>query len=124
VLASLEPFFTEERDAFFLFQLEDHQVHLRQLPWAKQGDANDWLTSEVFKLEQPRSLEAERVIEAAEAFMRGDRDALTEGLSTQERIHAELQRLLPEQDPFWPRWVVAREKGGRRGSLQSGRRAR
>ncbi|HZH14406.1 MAG TPA: ATP-binding protein [Archangium sp.] len=124
VLASLEPFFDEERDALFLFQLDNRQVHLRQLPWAKQGDANDWLTSEVFRLEQPRSLEAERAIEAAEAFMRGDRDALPKDLSTQERLHAELQRLLPEQDPFWPRWIVVREKGGRRGSLHSGRRAR
>jgi hypothetical protein len=124
VLASLEPFFDEERDALFLFTLVDQQVRLRQLPWTKQGDANDWLTSEVFRLEQPRSLEAERAVEAAEAFMRGDRDELPEDLSTQEEIHAELQRLLPEQDPFWPRWIVAREKGGRRGSLHSGRRAR
>jgi hypothetical protein len=124
VLASLEPFFDEERDALFLFQLDDRQVHLRQLPWTKQGDANDWLTSEVFRLEQPRSLEAERAIEAAEAFMRGERDSLPADLSTQAQLHAELQRLLPEQDPFWPRWIVAREKGGRRGPLQSGRRAR
>lgn len=124
VLASLEPFFDEERDALFLFELEGQQVHLRHLPWVKQGDANDWLTSDVFRLEQPRSLEAERAVEAAEAFMRGERKVLPEGLSTQEEIHTELQRLLPEQDPFWPRWIVAREKGGRRGSLQSGRRAR
>ncbi|MFE8603667.1 AAA family ATPase [Archangium violaceum] len=124
VLASLEPFFDEARDALFLFELKGQQVNLRQLLWAKQGDANDWLTSEIFRLEQPRSLEAERVIEAAEAFMRGELGALPEGLSTQARIHAELQRLLPEQDPFWPRWIVAREKGGRRGSLHSSRRAR
>jgi hypothetical protein len=124
VLASLEPFFDEEQDALFLFELKGQQVNLRQLPWVKQGDANDWLTSEVFRLEQPRSLEAERTIEAAEAFMRDERDALPEDLSTQARIHAELQRLLPEQDPFWPRWIVAREKGGRRGPLHSGRRAR
>jgi hypothetical protein len=124
VLASLEPFFDEERDVLFLFELEGKQVHLRQLPWAKQGDANDWLTSEVFNLEQPRSLEAERAIEAAEAFMRGERGELPKGLSTQARIHAELQRLLPEQDPFWPRWIVAREKKGRRGPLHSNRRTR
>lgn len=113
VLASLEPFFEEEKDALFLFQLEGEQVHLRRLPWAKQGDANDWLTSEVFDLEQPRSLEAERAVEAAEAFMRGERDALPEGLSTQAEIHAELQRLLPEQDPFWPRKSPAAKKSAR-----------
>lgn len=124
VLASLEPFFDEEQDALFLFELHGQEVRLRQLPWAKQGDANDWLTSDLFGLAQPRSLEAERAVEAAEAFMRGDAQALPEGLSSPEEIDAELRRLLPEQDPFWPRWVVTREGGGRRGSMQPRRRAR
>ena len=124
VLASLEPFFDEEKDALFLFELKDQGVRLRELPWAKQGDANDWLTSDIFGLEQPRSLEAEQAVEAAEAFMRGDMDALPEGLSTSRAINAELQRLLPEQDPFWPRWIVTLEEGGRRGPLQPRRRTR
>lgn len=122
VLASLEPFFDKDRDAFFLFQLEEQEVHLRRMPWVKLGETNDWLTSEIFGLAQARSLEAERAVRAAETFMDGDLDKLPEDLSTQEEIHNALQLLLPEQDPFWPRWIVARDKalerGVRRGSLQ------
>ncbi|NNB85838.1 ATP-binding protein [Corallococcus exiguus] len=119
VLASLEPFFDEEQDALFLFQLEKGQVHLKHLPWAKQGDANDWLTSPVLGLAQARAWEAERAVEAAEAYMRGER----EGLGTLKELDAELRRLLPEQDPFWPRWVVARDGGGGRDPVRSRKRA-
>ena len=61
--------------------------------------------SETFGLEQARSVEAERAIEAAEAFMRGDKP-LPEGLDSQKAIHAQLKKLLPAGDEFWPRWLV------------------
>ena len=41
-----------------------------------------WAT---FGLRQGRSVEAERAIEAAEAFMRNDQDALVEGLTMQSK---------------------------------------
>ncbi|WP_224369732.1 AAA family ATPase [Hyalangium versicolor] len=124
VLASLEPFFDEDRDVLFLLELEGEKVRLRQPPWTKRGDVNDWLTSEIIQLAQPRSLEAERVIEAAESFMRGERDVLPEGLASSAQIHAALQKLLPDQDPFWPRWIVARDKEDPHGSMRPGRRTR
>lgn len=108
VLASLEPLFDEERDMLSLLRLEQQRVHLEQVPWARQGDATDWLTSDVFGLRQARSLEAERAIEAAEAFMRGAREELPQGLATKGQIHAELRRVLPDQDVFWPRWIASR----------------
>ena len=48
VLASIEPHFDEDRDSLFLFELEENSkdVTLRKLPWAKQGDADAWLTSQ------------------------------------------------------------------------------
>ena len=94
------------------FEMRDGDVSVREVPWAKQGDAVAWLVSDVFGLKQARSKDAERAVEAAEAFMRGDEAALPEGLNTQEAIHHELLRLLPGHDPFWPRWVVhAKETG-------------
>ena len=75
-------------------------------PWAKQGDVVNWLVSDAFGLRQARSLEAERAIEAAEAWMRGDKAALPEKLRTQAAIHKELQRVLPGHDDFWPRWII------------------
>ena len=109
VLASLEPIFDEKLDRVLLLELGDRGARAVDVPWAKQGDAVGWLTSEVFGLRQARSREAERAIEAAEAWMRGDADDLPADLASQEAVHRELLRVLPGQDPFWPRWIVRRE---------------
>jgi hypothetical protein len=107
VLASAEPYFKKAQDRLFLFELRDSNVTLEQVPWTKWGDAIGWLTSPVFGLEQARSREAEEAIEAAEALMRGaDMSAYRADLQDQKKIHAALLRLLPDNDPFWPRWVV------------------
>jgi hypothetical protein len=110
LLASVEPIFDEEQDRVFSFHIEKDEVVLRDLAWSKQGDAVGWLVSEVFGLKQARSWEAERAIEAAEMFMRGEVQALPADLRAREAIHAELQRVLPGHDPFWPRWIVAEER--------------
>jgi hypothetical protein len=107
VLASVEPLFDEEQDRLFVFEAQGGEVRLNEVPWAKQGDAVDWLTSESFGLHQARSLEAEQAIEAAEAFMRGDHQALPEHLQTRDAIHQELRRVLAGDDTFWPRWIVS-----------------
>jgi hypothetical protein len=113
VLASVEPSFDEQRDQLVLFDLqENHQVRLREIPWSKQGDTVNWLVSDVFGLQQARSKEAEAAIEAAEALMRGEEmSTYPEHLRTREDIHAELIRLLPGHDPFWPRWIVTAQVG-------------
>ncbi|WP_437831489.1 AAA family ATPase [Sorangium sp. So ce1153] len=114
VLASLEPLFDPQQDDLLHLEVQGGRVELRSGMWAKQGDADAWLTSDVFNLEQARSRPAEIAIEAAEAFMRGDREALSEGLRTREQIDEELRRLLPAHDPFWARWLVSRSPRGRR----------
>ncbi|AGP34451.1 hypothetical protein SCE1572_07975 [Sorangium cellulosum So0157-2] len=114
VLASVEPLFDVEKDKLFVLDIEDHVVTLREKPWAMQGDVINWLVSESFGLQQARSIEAEKAVEAAEAWMRGDTAALPPDLSTKEAIHAELARVLAGHDPFWPRWVVKFEKAGGR----------
>lgn len=106
VLASMEPHFNRECDRLFHLDVRDGGVLLDAEHWAKQGDVVNWLVSEAFGLRQGRSIEAERAIEAAEAFMRNDECSLVEGLATQTEIQRELERVLPGHDPFWPRWVV------------------
>jgi hypothetical protein len=110
VLASVEPLFDTERDKLFLLDLADGAVALKEQAWAKQGDVINWLVSDSFGLRQGRSLEAERAIEAAEAWMRGDRECLPAALATEDAIHTELLRVLAGHDPFWPRWVVSVER--------------
>ncbi len=110
VLAGLEPSFDVRRDKLFLFEIAERDVRLREVPWVPRGDALSWLVSEVIGLAQARSVDGERAVEAAEAWMRGDLDALPKGLDTSDAIHAELVRVLPDQDHFWPRWIVRRER--------------
>lgn len=110
VLASIEPQFQEDTDRLFHLSLHGEQVVLGEIPWAKQGDAVSWLVSDAFGLQQGHSLEAERAIDIAQAFMRGDFHNLPTELNTQDRIHAELKRVLAGHDPFWPRWIVQQKE--------------
>lgn len=100
VMASVEPLYDEGQDKTFIFDVGDSGVEVSELAWAKQGDADSWLVSEVFGLKQARSKEAEEAIEAAYAFMRG------KSVETKEAIHQRLLSTLPGDDAFWPRWVV------------------
>ena len=105
VAASLEPLFDRSNDDLIHLGLRAGQVVIEQDCWAAQGVATTWLVSETFGLEQARSLDAEKAIEAAEALMRGEKE-LPEGLDTKKSIHKALQKLLPAHDDFWPRWLI------------------
>jgi AAA domain, putative AbiEii toxin, Type IV TA system len=107
VLASLEPYFDEETDKLFGFDLVDREVVLEEMPWVKLGEVDDWLTSPIFGLSRPRSKEAEVAIDAAFALMRNaDMSGFAANLQTQDSIHQTLLRLLPDDDAFWDRWIV------------------
>jgi len=106
VLASVEPLFDEAKDKLWHLGLVQRKVRLEPVPWTPQGDVVGWLVSEIFGLRQARSAEAEEAIEAAEAFMRDDRAALPQNLKTKSAIDRRLRELLPDHDPFWPRWLV------------------
>ena len=68
VLASVETLFGEERDQLLHFSLRDGKIVAEPIPWAKQGDAVNWLVSEAFGLHQGRSREAERAIGERKLF--------------------------------------------------------
>ena len=95
------------QDAIFNLHLQDQQAAISTENWAPQGDVVNWLVSSAFGLQQARSVEAERAIETAEAWMRGDKARLPEDLNTKDRIHKALLKSLPGHDDFWPRWVVS-----------------
>jgi hypothetical protein len=111
VLASLEPYFNEETDKLFGFDLRDREVVLEEMPWVKLGEFDDWLTSPIFGLSRPRSKEAEVAIDAAFAVMRNaDMSDFPAHLRTQDDIDRELHQVLPDHDSFWRRWVVTAEE--------------
>jgi hypothetical protein len=83
-------------------------VKVSKADWRPRGDANAWLTSEVFDLKEARSVEAERAITEARAALKDPHLPIEKV----KRIHNELYRLLKDTDPFWPRWLARAEAAG------------
>ncbi|MBI5572357.1 MAG: AAA family ATPase [Desulfomonile tiedjei] len=116
LLASLEPEFDEAKDRVIVFDEEDGKITISPFQWAKYGDSSDWLTSPVFGLRRATSKEADRVLEAAYAYMRHDDMKAFSSRENREEVQKEIQRdlmrLLPEDDPFLVEWdyFVKREK--------------
>jgi hypothetical protein len=123
VLASVEPLFDEATDELFHFDRTGQVISAEGIGFARQGNAANWLTSEVFGLSQARSAPAESAVLAAQAFMRGAHAEAevalartgkpTVGDDLAARIHVALVALLPDHDTFWPRWIVTYEKRNR-----------
>ena len=101
VLASAEPFWNPDLDKLYHLRLEGKEVALEELPFDKEGRIDRWLTAPVFGLAAPRSKEAEQALEVANAMQRGEIEATPEA---REKVHAELLRVLAQDDSYWPRW--------------------
>jgi len=101
VLASVEPTFDLHRDAWFDLDLEAREVVLRKRPFIRHGEVGNWLVSEAFDLKEPRSLEGEEAIEAAQRVLDASAPSAKE-ITDADRA---LRRAgLPDIDPFWVRW--------------------
>lgn len=113
VLASVEPVFDLNQDAWFDLDLEQQQAVLRKRPYVRHGEIGNWLVSDAFDLKEPRSLESEQAIANAQAVL--------DTASSTDQIQAADQGLrsagLPDIDPFWVRWGYfmeqQRAKGGK-----------
>ncbi len=100
VLASLEPLFDPLQDALWNLDLKNGAIVPRKEVWRRRGDANAWLVSDIFDLKEPRSLEAEQAIVAAEALMARNQATPEEFHDARAKLHASL----PDVDPFWVRF--------------------
>jgi AAA domain, putative AbiEii toxin, Type IV TA system len=108
VLASVEPLFSDEADKLFALDLINQEVEAKELQYIKYGSINSWLTSEVFDLKRPYSVEAEEALIAAKQIQISDNpDA-----ENVQKISDRLAKYLPDLDPFWPRWRFFAEKHG------------
>lgn len=107
VLASVEAWFDEGRDAWFDLDLEHESgVKLRRGMYERRGAVGHWLTSDAFDLLTDRgSIEAERVVLRARELLGGKEPSLEEV----EEIGRELSEVLSISDPFLARWGHFRE---------------
>jgi hypothetical protein len=108
VLASVEPNFDAKQDAWFDLDLKANDVVLTRRPYVRHGEVGNWLVSEAFDLKEPRSLEGEQAVDAAQALMQA------KALPTEAAVKAAVEALrragLPDIDTFWVRWRYFRDQ--------------
>lgn len=107
VLASMEPHFDVKRDALFTFDLTKpggpRFTEVERTAWRRIGDANAWLTSEIFDLRAARSVEAEEALRDAIAALR---DPSTTTAEQVRAVDERLRAVLGDTEPFWARWAA------------------
>lgn len=108
IMASVEPFFDAQQDAWFDLDLVNNQVILSQRQFIRQGDIRSWLTSQAFDMKSGYSLEAERVLEDAAQALRDKNFNKDDAKAIDKR----LREVLSDIDPFWMRWRFVAEKKG------------
>jgi len=109
IMASVEPLFDIEQDAWFDHDFERKKVVLRRRDFEKHGDAATWLVSEAFDLKSSRSLEYERLIDDASVLLERPHTS-SEQI---EKMHLKLIEALGPKDEFLFRWrSVANKKRG------------
>ena len=114
VMASVEPSFNDNLDAWFDLDLVATQngqpptVEFKKRPFIRHGDASRWLMSEAFDLGSARSLESELVLEEAAEIL--SEQVIDHGKA--KALDSRLRGLLGDTDPFWIRWRYVGEKQG------------
>jgi predicted ATPase len=114
VLASAEPTFDLEQDAWFDLDLyhtsHGERVQLEKRDFVRHGDVSNWLTSEAFDLKEARSIEGEKAVRRALALLQKKRlPTLTEARAVDTALR---EAGLPDIDPIWVRWGALIEEIG------------
>ena len=103
VLASVESYFDEDKDAWFDLDYDPKAgtgVTLNQRPFEPQGDASNWLTGDAFDLPSARNPDYAQLMEEAA-------ELLDDSNATEERVaemHQRLSAALNPKDSFLFRW--------------------
>lgn len=108
IMASVEPLFDKEMDAWFDLDFERKKVVLTRRDFEKHGDAGNWLTSEAFDLETGRSVEYEALVKKAAELLEMEHPATNDIV----RVNEELVTALSPKDEFLFRWrYICNKKG-------------
>jgi hypothetical protein len=110
VMASIETVFNAKTDELHHLRLNEKQgdVELSELLFVKRGTVDQWLISDVFELDQARSIQAEEAIEDAKHLQESD----APDSASVRAINGRLVATLAADDDFWPRWRFFAKKHG------------
>ena len=108
IMASVEPWFKRNADAWFDLDLVENNVELTRREFVRQGDVRNWLTSEAFDMKSGYSAEAEQALEEAALALSDEQFCKEDAAALEQR----LRTVLSDVDPFWMRWQFVAEKKG------------
>lgn len=108
IMASVEPLFDAEQDAWFDLDFERKKVVLRRRDFEKHGDAVSWLVSEAFDLKSGRPIEYERLVDEASALLEKPQPSKEQI----EEMNEKLVQALGPKDKFLFRWRAICDKKG------------
>lgn len=110
VMASAEPWFDPQQDAWFDLDLQGDppRMQLRHPVYTPHGTTGAWLTSEAFGLATDRSWDAEQAILHARQLLLQSEPPLEDIMA----VHDKLAGTLPDIDPFRVRWNAFVESRG------------
>ena len=102
VMASGEPIWDTDSDTLFHIDMNRAgKVSLESVPFERRGTIDSWLSSGIFELRRPGSIEREAVIQKAVALQQQEQPTLKQV----DEMTARLSRCLSAEDPFWVRWI-------------------
>jgi hypothetical protein len=108
VMASAEPLFNSDLDAWFDLDLERKRVVLRRRPFEKHGDVEGWLISEAFDLASGRPIEYEALVKKAAVLL----EMTDPDPKKVKTMHESLVAALSPTDDFLFNWrYVCKKKG-------------
>lgn len=108
IMASVEPLFDAQQDAWFDLDFERKKVVLRRRDFEKHGDVATWLVSEAFDLKSGRPIEYECLVEEASTLL--DKDQPTEKQISE--MNEKLVLALGPKDDFLFNWrYICKQKG-------------
>lgn len=108
IMASVEPLFEAQRDAWFDLDFEGKKVVLARREFERHGDAGSWLLSEAFDLDSGRSIEYETLTNKAAALLDNEQPSI----AMIKKMNEELVSALSPKDDFLFRWrYICKKKG-------------
>lgn len=108
IMASVEPIFSENTDAWFDLDLEGKTVVLKKRAFEKHGNVDNWLGSEAFDLKSSRALDYEKMIAEATALMDEDKNDIAKIRKMNERL---VEALSPSDDFLFNWRYIGKKKG-------------
>ena len=109
VMASGESIWMNDSDTLFHLDIDRAgKVTLEPFPYERRGTVDSWLSSSIFELPRPGSVEREAAIQVAVELQQ-------QSNPTPESIRdatALLNRHLSAEDPFWVRWIFFARSAG------------